>query len=174
MAKSLSSENIRLPNDLIQPMKRLNEIFRSGQQEEVLRGLDTLITALGRREAIASYNGIDGKLNIIVEKLDQLQRQPAAVNHQMQVSRAVTPDGKIQQQQTIATAPPPRPVLKTVQIRLDHGTYAAHTFNTPEGQQRFVMAVWREVPETWLPDIERQVRVSGSWGMPPFKLEVAG
>jgi uncharacterized coiled-coil protein SlyX len=79
MAKSLSSDNIRLPNNLIQPVKKLNEIFRSGHQKEVLTGLDVLIAALERGEAIATYNGIDAKLGAIVERLDKMQqRQPAA------------------------------------------------------------------------------------------------
>jgi hypothetical protein len=171
MAKSLSSDNIRLPNELIQPVKKLNDVFRSGQRQEVLTGLDVLIAALERGEAIATYNSIDEKLGAIVERLDQLeQRQSAAVVNVPQVKPkppAVT---------AAPTPKPsaPKPPAPTVMIWIDHDAYAAHSFDVPGGAKRLRMGVWEEIPQHWLPKIKEQVGLSARWGMPGFRLEVAG
>jgi hypothetical protein len=184
MVKSLSSDNIRLPNDLIQPVKKLNEIFRSGQQGEVLTGLDVLIAALERGEAIATYNGIDAKLGMIMERLNQIeQRPPVAAPIVPQVPQpsavAAAPVPKLETRQPIAPSSPqvqptPKPPAPTVMIRLDHSTFGAHSFDVPGGQKRLRMGVWQEIPESWLPKIREQVRLSAKWGMPGFSLEVAG
>jgi hypothetical protein len=164
MAKSLSSDNIRLPNDLIQPIKKLNEVFRSGHQEEVLTGLSVLIAALDRGETIATYNSIDGKLGAIVQKLDQLAQLPPTT---------VTV-GSVPQPSAVAAATVPKSPAPIAMIWLDHDTFAAHSFDIPGGQKRFRMGVWEEIPESWLPKIRQQVQLSAKWGMPGFRLEVSG
>jgi hypothetical protein len=170
MAKSLSSDNIRLPNPLIEPARKLNEIFRSGQQQEVLSGLDALITALERKEAIATYNGIDAKLEAIVERLDKMQQgQPAAA------PIVLPPKPSAVAAATPAPKPSaPKPPAPTVTIWLEHPTLAAHSFDIPGGEKRLRMGIWEEIPESWLPKIKEQVRLSAKWGMPGFRLEVAG
>jgi hypothetical protein len=165
--KSKSSDMIRVVNDLIPTVKKLNDLCRDGHADKIVSGLGYLISAVEQGESLPSYANIDQKLQTILEKLDQAPAAPVSkvVQHQ-----AIAPAVKQQVQQPAAK---PRPAPQTIQIRIDHGTYAAHNFNTPDGQERFVMGIWKEVPAAWLADIERQVRVSGAWGMQPFKLEIA-
>jgi hypothetical protein len=170
--KSKSSDMVRLPNDIIEPVKKLNELFRSGQPDEVVQGMNTLIAALERGEAIATYNGIDAKLGAIVQRLDQMeQRQPAAA--------PIVPKVEPKPSAVAAAAPTPKasapkPPAPTVMIWIDHDTYAAHSFDVPGGAKRLRMGVWEEIPQHWLPKIKEQVGLSARWGMPGFRLEVAG
>jgi hypothetical protein len=182
MAKSLSSDNIRLPNDLIQPVKKLNDIFRSGQQKEVLTGLNTLIAALDRGEAIATYNGIDAKLQIIVETLNQLQHKPLdhiASSGNMMDARAAEPAGQVQEQRPIAptqmqVARATAPAAPTVMIYLSSEGYGSNIFKTPVGEHYVKCGVWDEIPLSWLPMIQDQVQKSNHYNRSGFRLEVAG
>lgn len=169
--KSKSSEMIRLPNGMVEPVKKLNELFRSGQPDEVMQGLHTLIGALEKGETIAHYNAIDEKLGAIVQRLDQMeQRQPAAASI---VPRTEPKPSAVAAAPLPKTSAPKHPA-PTVMIWLDHDTLAAHSFDIPGGQKRLRMGVWQEIPESWLPKIKQQVQLSAKWGMPGFRLEVAG
>jgi hypothetical protein len=182
--KSKSSDMVRLPNDMIESVKKLNELFRSGQPDEVVQGLYTLIAALEKREAIATYNSIDVKLGAIVERLNQLEQRPpvaAPIVPQVQQPSAVAaaPVPKLETRQPIAPSlpqvqPTSKPPAPTVMIWLDHDSFAAHSFDVPGGEKRLKMGAWQEIPESWLPKIREQVKLSSRWGMPGFKLEIAG
>jgi hypothetical protein len=186
--KSKSSDMVRLPNDMIESVKKLNELFRSGQPDEVMQGLHTLVSALEKRETIATYNSIDAKLGMIMERLNQIEQRPPAAapivpqSPPSAVAAAPTPKPstptsvftEVSKNSLDTAVPTPKPPAPTVMIWLDHDSLAAHSFDVPGGQKRLRMAVWEEIPESWLPKIREQVRLSAKWGMPGFSLEVAG
>ncbi|MCU0570496.1 MAG: hypothetical protein MUF49_28475 [Oculatellaceae cyanobacterium Prado106] len=185
--KSKTSDMIRVLNELIPSVKKLNDLFRDGRAEEVLSGLSQLIASIERGESIAQFSRIDQKLEDILARLAKID-PPVPISHQprpvgdREIGKAIaqaTPGTKTATRpMTTPTATPqqattPPKQAATVKIMLDHGSYAAHHFQTPQGEQRFVMGQWREIPANWLPEIERQVKLSRSWGVAPFKLEVA-
>jgi hypothetical protein len=173
--KSKSSDMVRLPNDMIESIKKLNELFRSGQPDEVMQGLHTLVSALEKREAIATYNSIDAKLGAIVERLNQLEQHPPA-------TAPIVPQSEPKPSAVAAATPAPKasaPNLPapTVKIRYDHDRAPEHSFSTPDGEITLIRGEWREVSLSAMPMIKAEVqKTAANWLFcgGALKLEVAG
>jgi hypothetical protein len=183
--QSKSSEMIRVVKVLIPAVKSLNDLCRDGHADEIMLGLNHLITTIERGESLPSYAALDQKLQVILEKLDQVPaaapigtvQQPAA-NNQRQVARAAAPAGQVKQK-AIATpqtqdARAAAPAAPTVMIYLSSEGYSGTTFKTPVGEHHVKCGVWSEIPLSWLPMIQDQVQKSNHYQRSGFRLEVAG
>lgn len=66
MTKSKSSDMIRVVNDLVPDVKKLNELYRAGYAEAILKGMQCLIEAIERGESFGDVT--------IAHRLSQLER----------------------------------------------------------------------------------------------------